>query len=41
MFMVKSSMKTKIQYEIKVTEGNLQFEQLQINMSDEYLSIMW
>lgn len=32
-------MKVKIQYEIKVTNGNLEFEKLPTNMSDEYLSI--
>lgn len=37
--MVKGSMKTKVQYEIKVTEGNLEFEKLSTNILDEYLSI--
>lgn len=38
--MVKSGMKTKIQYEIKVTNGNLEFEKLPTNMLDDYLSVM-
>lgn len=37
--MVKSGMKTKIQYEIKVTNGNLEFEKLPTNILDKYLSI--
>ena len=37
--MVKSSMRKKVQYEIKVTEGNLEFEKLHTNILDDYLSI--
>lgn len=37
--MVKSSMKTKVQHEIKVIEGNLEFEKLPINILDNYLSL--